>query len=109
MYPTLLAYGEIEAEKMASIIINRCISRNEIMELDVDSLFLISRDTNGKIIPDSVIKFDLRTELGIMNDLKDQGKPVLLNEIIVRVAYFIRRLITEFNTTKIEPLRDFIY
>lgn len=70
---------------------------------------LSERDTNGKIIPDSVIKFDLRTELGIMNDLKDQGKPVLLNDIIVRVAYFIKRLITEFKTKKIETLSDFKY
>lgn len=40
-------------------------------------------------------KFDLRTELAIVEHLGKQAIPVILNEVIVRTFYFVRRLIIE--------------
>jgi hypothetical protein len=40
-------------------------------------------------------KFDMRTELAIVEHLGKQAIPVILNEAIVRTFYFVRRLITE--------------
>ena len=40
-------------------------------------------------------KFDMRAELAVVEHLGKQAVPVLLNEIIVRTFYFVRRLILE--------------
>lgn len=42
-------------------------------------------------------KFDMRTEMAIKHELKRQSIPVILNEIIVRSFYFIRRFIEQMN------------
>lgn len=64
------------------------------------------RDPKGKIIPGSVIRFDMRTELGIAAELIRQAVPVVINESIVRTFYFIRRLAVELKTTKPSSLKD---
>lgn len=66
---------------------------------------LMERDENGKIIKDSVIKFDLRTEIGAA---AKQSIPVVINECIVRGAYFIRRFLNEIRTKEITNIKDFI-
>jgi len=40
-------------------------------------------------------KFDLRAELAVVEYLGKQSVPVILNEVIVRTFYFVRRLIIE--------------
>lgn len=62
------------------------------------------RDANGKIIKDTVVKFDLRGELGAMAELGRQAIPVIANESIVRTFYFIRRLALEIRENKIRTL-----
>ena len=54
-------------------------------------------DENGKIV--SALKFDLRTEIGIVNEsIKNkQHIPVLLNSLIVSSFYSVRRLIDEIE------------
>ena len=42
-------------------------------------------------------KFDMRTELAVGNELKRQAFPVILNEVMVRGVYFIRRFISELK------------
>lgn len=42
-------------------------------------------------------RFDLRSELGVGYELRRQGIPVVLNEVIVRAFYFIRRLVMEIK------------
>lgn len=64
-------------------------------------------DTNGKIIKDTVVKFDMRGELGVVVELGKQAMPVIANECIVRAFYFIRRLaceIKEYNISSIKEL-----
>lgn len=42
-------------------------------------------------------KFDMRTEMAVGHELKRQSIPVMVNEMLVRGVYFIRRFITELK------------
>lgn len=64
------------------------------------------RDTNGKILKDSIVKFDLRAELGVAIDLLKQVVPVIANECIVRAFYFIRRFAIEAKACQISSFED---
>lgn len=70
---------------------------------------LSKRGDDGKIIPESVIKFDLRAELGVLHELGKQAIPVIINECIVRTSYFARRLVMEFKSKEINSFHDFIF
>ena len=56
-------------------------------------------DENGKIINNAVLKFDLRTEIGITNEVlkSKQYLPVAINEIIVRSFYSIKRFMEQMK------------
>ena len=41
--------------------------------------------------------FDLRAELAVAHELSRQAVPVILNEILVRTFYFIRRFVNEYT------------
>lgn len=64
-------------------------------------------DENGKIIKETVIKFDFRGELGVAVELGKQAVPVIANECIVRVFYFIRRIISEIKNKNIKTINEF--
>lgn len=70
---------------------------------------LSKKDEYGKIIPDSLIKFDLRAELGILHELGKQAIPIIINECIVRISYFVRRLVMEFKNNEINTFHDFVH
>lgn len=74
---------------------------NENIRLIISKLFngtyIMSRDDQGKIIQESRIRFDLRTEIGLLKELGRQSLPVIINEVIVRSFYFIRRLVAELR------------
>ncbi|MBR0455789.1 MAG: hypothetical protein IJJ01_03905 [Firmicutes bacterium] len=61
------------------------------------------RDEFGKLHP---LKVDLRTEVGIGHHLQKQAFPVLVNEIIVRALFFIRRLSWEIMKQEINSFSD---
>lgn len=68
---------------------------------------LAKRDKNGKII--ETVKFDLRSEIGILQELGRQSVPVLINECLVRSMYFLRRLniaISEAEVHSVSDLKD---
>lgn len=67
---------------------------------------LADHDENSKIIKDSVLQMDLRGELGVLIELGKQALPVLANECIVRVFYFIRRFVTEIRNTHISSISE---
>ncbi|WP_418968507.1 hypothetical protein [Alloscardovia omnicolens] len=69
------------------------------------TLFM-QRDEKGKIIKDSVLKFDLRGELGVALELGRQAIPVIANECIVRSFYFIRRLAMAMKKKHVSSLAD---
>lgn len=64
-------------------------------------------DENGQIIKESVIKFDLRGELGVAVELCKQAIPVVANECIVRSFYFIRRFAIAMKDNNVNCLADF--
>lgn len=63
--------------------------------------YFAKRDEKGKIIKESIVKIDLRGEIGASVELSKQAIPVIANECIVRTFYFIRRFSMELK--KIEP------
>lgn len=67
---------------------------------------LAQHDENGQIIKDTVLKMDLRGELGIAVELGRQAIPVVANECIVRGFYFIRRLAIELKENHIRSLAE---
>lgn len=67
---------------------------------------LAKYDENGKIIRETILKFDLRGELGVGIELGRQAVPVVANDCIVRTFYFIRRLAMEIRTNDIESITD---
>lgn len=67
---------------------------------------LADHDESGKIIKDSVRKFDLRTEIGILGEAGRQTIPVLINQCVVRGFYFCRRLAREIRDLDIRGIGD---
>lgn len=68
--------------------------------------FFAEHDADGKIIKDTVVQVDLRTEIGV---LKQQYWPVLINECLVRTFYAIRRFVLEWKEKKVQNFNDFIH
>lgn len=64
------------------------------------------RDEKGQIIKESVVKFDLRGELGISVELCKQAVPVVANECIVRGFYFIRHLAIAMKDKQVSCISD---
>ena len=67
---------------------------------------MMQRDENGQIIKQSVIKFDLRGELGVAVELCKQAVPVVANECIVRTFYFIRHFAMAMKENHVSSLAD---
>lgn len=63
------------------------------------------RDEAGKLL--EPMKFDLRTEIGVLHEIGKQVVPVLINELLVRSFYFIRRLSNELKREEIKSFNDF--
>lgn len=69
------------------------------------SLFA-KRDGSGKIIKETVLKFDFRGELGVLEEMGRQAIPVIANDVVVRSFYFIRRLIVELKQLEVNSIND---
>lgn len=67
---------------------------------------LAEKDKTGVLIPDSVIKFDLRAEIGFGAEISRQAFPVLINECIVRGFYFLSRLYRQMKDIKLNKFSD---
>lgn len=63
------------------------------------------RDSEGNITES--IKFDLRTEIGILHEAGKQIVPVLIDECLVRGFYFLRRLYLAIRDTEIYSIAGF--
>jgi len=66
---------------------------------------LAQRDENGKPIP---VKIDLRGEKAIGQQLGKQAIPVIINDVLVRVFYFIRRLYIALRDNEIHSWNDIV-
>lgn len=67
---------------------------------------LAKHDEKGLIIKDTVLKFDLRGELGLGIELGKQAVPIVANECIIRTFYFIRRLGMAIRSNEVQSLSD---
>ena len=67
-----------------------------------------THDENGKIVKDGALKFDLRTEIGIVHEaaLNKQYIPVLMNELVVRGFYSIRGFCNEIREKQIMDISE---
>lgn len=65
---------------------------------------LANRDGSGNILQPR--PFDMRTELGIGAQIGKQAIPVIINECIVRGAFFVRRLFQEIKKQNITSIRE---
>lgn len=65
-------------------------------------------DSDGKIIKGAQIPFDLRTEIGIVNESinNKQYLPVMFNNIIVAAGYSIRRFAKQIEMNNCKTLED---
>lgn len=45
-------------------------------------------------------RFDLRSEMAVMHQLGRQAVPVMLNEVLVRAFYFLRRLVMQWRVNR---------
>ena len=69
----------------------------------------LSKLFNGTAFKDSTgqpIRFDLRTEMGVTKLLSKQARPVILNEVLVRMAYSVRRLTAVITASEVRTLHD---
>lgn len=89
-----------------------CFKNKKINEVDFrkwtaklfNGTLLAKRDDNGKIL--EPVKFDLRTEIGLLHEAVRQAVPVLINECLIRGIYFIRRLYLALKEIDIETISD---
>ena len=84
--PILLDYGELEARKIASIIINDAVSQKITDEILIDDLFIITKDSNNEVKtidfnPIVVNKILTETTMLIQSNLRflEQGKLELVD------------------------------
>lgn len=84
--PILLDYAELESRKIASIVINNAVNKNVTENVDVEDLFLITKDANDEIKtidfnPITVNKLLTKTTNSVQMNLKyiEQGKIELLD------------------------------
>ena len=66
---------------------------------------LAKKDENGNLIP---VKIDLRGEKAISQQLGKQAVPVIINDVLVRVFYFIRRLYMALKDNGIHSWNDIV-
>lgn len=60
----------------------------------------------GKLKGQNGVPFDLRTELGVYKHIGKQSLVVIINEIIVRAFYMIRRIIQEIKENSIKTVKE---
>ena len=86
-----------------------CVNESSL-SLFLQKLFngtlLAKHDENNKIIKDTVLKMDLRGELGVIAELGREALPVIANDAIVRTFFFIRRLGREIKRLNISSVSD---
>lgn len=100
------------AKEISAIPLFKDIKVDDDMSLSLflsklfNGTLMMQRDASGQIIKESVIKFDLRGELGVAVELCKQAVPVVANECIVRGFYLIRRLAREMKAHQVSSLSD---
>ena len=80
-------------------------SLSQFLSKAFNGTLFAKRDENGKIIKDSIVKLDLRGEMGAIIQVGKQAIPVIANECIVRTFYFIRRFLSELKLKRVKTIK----
>lgn len=72
--PIILNYATLEAKKVASVMINSAISKNISNKINIEELFIITKDTNGEI---KTIDFDP----SIVNSILTETTEIIQNNL----------------------------
>ena len=83
--PVLLNYAELEARKVASIVINSAINKEISKNIDLEKLFIISKDSNGEI---NTIDFN----------------PIEVNQLLATTTETIQNNLKKLETGNIDDL-----
>ncbi len=98
-------------KEISSLPIFKNVDKNGNKEFSVwvsklfNGTLLAQRDENDKIV--NKVKFDLRTEMGVSEQIGMQAIPVLINNCVVRGFYFIKHLIVEIKANKPKTFKEF--
>ena len=101
--PILSLLKELSALPMFAKVNEENINKPKVFSEYISKLF------NGTLIKNENgegIRFDFRTEMGIGHYIADQAKPVIINECLVRVCFFITRLIDEIEVKDIGSVSE---
>lgn len=82
-------------------------SLSEFLSKLFNGTLFAKHDENGKILKDTVIKFDLRGEMGTLLEIGKQAVPVIANECIVRSFFLIRRFAIQIIQNEVHRIDDF--
>ena len=83
------------------------LTLSEFLSKLFNGTLFAKRDEKGKIISDTVVKIDLRGELGVAIEVAKQAIPVIANECIVRTFYMIRQLAQQIKEVPVRKIKDF--
>ena len=101
--PFLSLLKELSALPLFKAVDEKNINKPKLFSQYISKLF------NGTLIKNedgTLIRFDLRTEMGIGHQLVEQAKPVVINECLVRSCFFISRFITEVKEKDIHFFKE---
>lgn len=83
--PVILDYAEIEVKKIASVVINSAINKEVSKSIDLDKLFIISKDSDGEI---NTIDFN----------------PIEVNRILVNISELIQNNLKKLEDGEVSYL-----
>lgn len=77
---------------------------------DISLSVMLSKFFNGTVFDHKtnkdLIRFDLRTEMGLYAYGVKQSIPIVINQCIVRAFYFVKHLCIEISNKQLEGIRD---
>lgn len=86
--PVILNYAELEARKLATLVINSAISKNISNKIKSDEIFLITKDSNNQI---STIDFN----------------PAIVNNILTETTTVIQKELKKIEDGEVDDIKNF--
>ena len=86
--PVILNYAELEARKLATLVINSAISKNISNKIKSDEIFLITKDSNNQI---STIDFN----------------PAIVNNILTETTTVIQKELKKIEDGELYDIKNF--
>lgn len=88
VFPVVLNYAELEARKLATLVVNKTVSNNISNKINIDEIFLINKNSNGEI---STIDFN----------------PSIVNSILTETTSTIQKELQKIENGDIEDIENF--